>query len=508
MTTSWPWYYIAMSKEVSRIKRLAKHPLFFPIITTIVYFVANLFLAINHETWQDEANPWQVAKNMNFENIFEVMQGEGHPLLWYLILMPFAKLGFPFVTIHFISLAIMTLAVFLLSRYAPFSKKVIIAIVLSAGFFYYFPVISRNYCLMVLGIVVVALAYKERLKHPIRYALALALLCQSHFLAMGLALALIVIYLVDYFKKFGLKKIKLLIAPFFIISFSVAASLPIVLSAFDSHVLIAQAETQTNIDWLLELNKSLFGTVIPIFELTFLCASIYLFFRYPRQLIFLIVSIAAWFFILINVYVVSWFPPQRAALVLLFLIFAFWTAKYEKPSSPTKLLKYFQNSDLGKLLKKIPATTLLVIPVFSSIPNTMVSSFQDLTSDYSHTNHFVNYVNKTLPDYSVILVADSTAASAAIAYVPLLEGGRQIYDVNQADFVDYYRFTNYPELDAEDFEKSISGLSERHIYYLAPASTCSIQITPESSWELLQIFEEYPNAFQAKVELYHVSDPK
>ncbi len=61
------------------------------IIITVVFFLLNLILVLNHEPWADEANPWQIAESLSPANFFEIFRTEPHPVLWYIILAPFAK---------------------------------------------------------------------------------------------------------------------------------------------------------------------------------------------------------------------------------------------------------------------------------------------------------------------------------------------------------------------------------------------------------------------------------
>jgi len=354
-----------------RLIKLLRHPLFFPLAVAVGYFGLNLLLVLNHEPWRDEANPWQIAKALRLDNLFEVLRVEPHPPLWFLILAPFAKLGLPYITTNLISLTIMTLAVFLLARHGPFSKKAVILIAMSAAFFYFNPVISRNYCLVAMGVVVVAMAYKSRLEHPLRYAGALMLLCQSHFLAMGLAGVLTVAFGVEYLRKFGWARIGRLAIGLLLVGASVGVSLPIVIGNLGAHSLIVDLEPLAA-DWLLDLNLSLFGTVLPIFELSFGAVMLFLGLCFPRQLLFLLTSIGLWVFTLLNIYKVSATQPQRSTLLILFLIFAFWTMHDEKPRKLSKMPRWAGKIETLKLLRRIPVAVLFLLPVVATIPHTII----------------------------------------------------------------------------------------------------------------------------------------
>jgi len=212
---------------------LAHHRLFFPIAIVVVYFVINLILVLHHEQWRGEVNPWQIAKSLNLENVVEVVRAEPQSLLWYLVLAPFAKLGFPLITANIVSLVVMSLSVFLLARYAPFSKVSVVVLTLSMAFFYFNPVIADGRCLVVLGMVVAICIYKTR-----------------------------------RVVAFGLAGVSMLIA------------LLMISASWDR---LQSGQT----DWLTALNESLFGVTAPVLELVAMFVLFYLFFNYLRRPVWL-----------------------------------------------------------------------------------------------------------------------------------------------------------------------------------------------------------------------------
>lgn len=95
------------------------------IIVLIVYVAAHLGMALVHEPFFDEAEAWQIARCVTLRTLFlETTHYEGHPPLWHLILMPFAKAGAPYeLSLTLVSLLFMGTAVFLILRYAPFPRR-------------------------------------------------------------------------------------------------------------------------------------------------------------------------------------------------------------------------------------------------------------------------------------------------------------------------------------------------------------------------------------------------
>ncbi|MDE7359687.1 MAG: hypothetical protein K2N39_09745, partial [Lachnospiraceae bacterium] len=92
------------------------------IFALLLYAAAHLGMALVHEPFFDEAEAWQIARSVTLKTLFfETTHYEGHPPLWHLILMPFAKAGAPYeLSLTLVSLAFMGMAVFLILRHAPF----------------------------------------------------------------------------------------------------------------------------------------------------------------------------------------------------------------------------------------------------------------------------------------------------------------------------------------------------------------------------------------------------
>ena len=164
--------------------------MYWPVLALLAYVGINLFLLSRHENWRDEAQAWQIAKNLGLGGLFAQLRYEGHPCLWYLILMPFAKLGLPFSCMGLISLAFMSVAAWLVLKKAPFSWPVKLVLVFGSFFVYYYPVISRSYSLIPPLLAVLAVLYPCRKEKGILYGAALAALTQTHVYMAGLSFLL------------------------------------------------------------------------------------------------------------------------------------------------------------------------------------------------------------------------------------------------------------------------------------------------------------------------------
>ena len=156
-------------------------------VLLIFYFTFNLTLLLLHEPWRDEANAWLFARDCSIVELFQQIHYQGHPCLWYLILMPFAKLGFPMFTMGIISLVLMTIAagLFLFRINLPVWSKAVV--IFSPIFSYFYPVISRNYCLIPLLIMLFLITYPKKDECPMRVGIILALMVQADTIVIPMA---------------------------------------------------------------------------------------------------------------------------------------------------------------------------------------------------------------------------------------------------------------------------------------------------------------------------------
>ncbi len=183
---------IADKKKIS--KAIKKR---WPEAVFLCYILVGFILVLNHESWRDEAQAWQIAKQLSLPDMFRQLKYEGHPCLWYLLLFPFAKLGFPFSWMGLISLFLMGAAAWLILKKAPFSAPVKILVVFSSFFVYYFPVVSRSYALIPPLLAWLAVLYPRRGEKPVWYGTALALLTQTHIMMIGLSFLLSFFWLLE-----------------------------------------------------------------------------------------------------------------------------------------------------------------------------------------------------------------------------------------------------------------------------------------------------------------------
>ncbi len=151
------------------------------------YLLFNGILLAGHELWRDEANVWLFARDASPLQLLLEIKYQGHPCLWYFMVMPFAKLGFPFKVISILSFGIMAVAAGVFAYRAPFHPLTKMICLFSPMFSYYYPVVARNYCLVAVILILLAYVHPSRNEKSVRYGLLLGLLVQADTIALAAA---------------------------------------------------------------------------------------------------------------------------------------------------------------------------------------------------------------------------------------------------------------------------------------------------------------------------------
>lgn len=182
------------------------------IISMIIWVFVTVFRAFNHIPWLDEAHAWTIAQELSLVEIIKLMKVEGHTLIWYLMLMPFAKANFayPYV-MQFLNWIFCFASILLLWKKSPFNNLVKVLITFSFPFFVVYPIIARCYSIGIFLLFLLTILYKDKLKYPIVYSILLVLCANTSVIALFGASAFGILFLYDFFKSKS--EIKQLIIP-------------------------------------------------------------------------------------------------------------------------------------------------------------------------------------------------------------------------------------------------------------------------------------------------------
>lgn len=155
------------------------------LLSIFVWCVITLVKVFHHIPWYDEAHAWNIAQGLNFVDILKLMHVEGHTFLWYLCLMPFAKLniGYPY-SMLLINWLFCFIAILILWFKSPFSTWLKFLITFSFPFLQYFPIIARCYSIGIMFLFIIAALENKKLKYPNWYAFLLVMLANTSVIAL------------------------------------------------------------------------------------------------------------------------------------------------------------------------------------------------------------------------------------------------------------------------------------------------------------------------------------
>lgn len=179
-------------------------------ICILIWIFITLIRVCFHQPWFDESNAWEIARNLEFGNILDSVKYEGHFLIWYLLLMPFAKLniGYPY-SMLLINWVFCFASIVILWKYSPFNNFVKALITFSFPFLACYPVIARCYSIGILPIFLLCALYKNRLKYPVIYSLIIFFAMNTSIMAIFGASILGLYLIYDLYKNDDKKNFKI-----------------------------------------------------------------------------------------------------------------------------------------------------------------------------------------------------------------------------------------------------------------------------------------------------------
>jgi hypothetical protein len=140
------------------------------------YAAVVVLLTLRHEPWRDEADAWLVARDLPLSELVPWTRHAGTPFLWYLLLLPFARLGAPYGSMRFVHLVIALAVAALFVTKAPFSLFTKALFFFSFYGLYQYPVIARSYSLGILLTFILVALYARRDRYILAYAVIVGLL--------------------------------------------------------------------------------------------------------------------------------------------------------------------------------------------------------------------------------------------------------------------------------------------------------------------------------------------
>lgn len=188
--------YKVFLQKIKDSKILKKENLFNTIIF-IIYLIISFMILLFHESWRDEAQSWLISRDLSFINIIKQMNYEGHPVLWYIILSIFSKLGLPYITVKIISWIITSVGVSFVLYKSPFNKIVKTLIIFTPILLYWYSAVARSYCLIPIAMFLIAYFYNQRHEKIYSYIASILLLAFTHIMMYGMVGILLALFYIE-----------------------------------------------------------------------------------------------------------------------------------------------------------------------------------------------------------------------------------------------------------------------------------------------------------------------
>lgn len=451
-----------MRKIINKIKK-------FGIIETIVisvYIIMVLIIAMNHECYEDETQSWLIARDLNFIEIIQQMKYEGHSFLWYFIIAPFAKLGFPVEVQNYIACGFAIITVYLILKKSPFNKGLTILLIFSPGMIYFYSVIARPYCMIPFFLVCIAILYKDRKKHPYLYALLIGLLANTHLVMLPTAIMLIITFWGEELlekRKTQSKEDKVkLIKSLLVAMIAIIIYIVIILQTLGS------CEIVNNFNRIGSMSK--IETVFELIKNTSMNTISYLYgenvvpFYYKIIVLFVLIlciigtknnlkqALIFWSQLIFTILIHSfcWFIlATRVFIVLYTLMFWLWIEKEEQKDKI--------NPKNNKWIE-----VALVILILISSPSVYKLAYQDITGQFSTGKMMATYIKENIPEGSCFICVNQELQQSVVAY--LKKDAYQFYMPNLEQFVTYITWNKEWNrlISQEEIETSIEKLKKEY----------------------------------------------
>jgi len=413
-----------MSKPLGTIKKIQeKKPIDIPLNifwgVFAIYTIA-VFIGVNvHEPWRDEAQAWLLVRDLNLAGLFKTLPSEGHPPLWYLLIMPLAKCSLPYISQNYLAAIIMIATVYILIFKTKLPDLLKLALPFSYFFFYEYAVLARSYCLVAFFITLIIWLYPKRFEKPWLFAACVIGLFNTHMLTFGFATALTVLFYLDARKQGKLKQV---IPALAIMTIGGMYLIPYL--AFSA---MARAEQMHALDHTTRIINTITGSTIidgsSIWgTLLFLLAALTLL-KTTKPLLLLIFGAAGVFYILAYRYNLA--DTRHYGVLFTILIGSY-------------ALREYYVGDSWNIIRAVPLSQYahwsFIVMIALQLPQTFTRYKADVEKDFSGAKATAEFLTDNNLQNKIWVGHQAWAASAILPYVP----AKKIYYPECARYGTYY----------------------------------------------------------------------
>lgn len=440
------------------------------LIVFLLYAGLTFTLLFFHENWRDEAQAWLIARDCTIPELIDAMKYEGHFLLWYLILMPFAKAGFPYFTTNIISWFITCIAVWLLLRKAPFSFDIKVLLIFTFPLLYLYPVISRCYCLIPLAVVLMSIFYKVRKEKPLRYFLSIVFLLNTHVIMAGMVAVVSMGYFVELYGRW--KDLSEQEKQKTIVSIVIAVFLMLISIYPLLGCLATNKEIQTGGDLTEQISQAIFHYPFVLLKELFIIVDLN---EVLYRFILIITMIVLYFELRVNP--VSCFEICLCLLWQCFIYSSIIGSTFQRTSAVLFVFLFFKWINTYKVLniklnfnalqEKLRRMCLIGLLMLNIAGGLVFIKAYELTGNFSNAHEMAYYVNESLENDSIILSGSHVEFISSI--IPYIEHDIKFYHVPGKRYFSYaiWDNVNKSNINLQDIkELPIAFHNEEKMYYI------------------------------------------
>ena len=392
-------------------------------LVILLYSAINIVVLSRHEPWEDEAQAWLIARDLNIISIFKQMGYEGSPALWHMLLVPLAKSGLPYISESILHLVIAVAAVTVFILYAPFSKVTKVLFIFSYYMAYEYSIIARNYNLTILLLFLIAALYAKRFQSPVKYSFLIFLLFNTNVHSFFIAFSLTLLFAWELHRNkilAGLSRI----AVFIMLTGGLLSSLQLLsppdnmnYGIFGDDVYLHGvhymapfvAMANAFFPWhtlFIAPGMYIYAVVISFFIFCIVISTIV---KKPPALFIFSVSFAGLFYIFAFKYVGF---VRHHGFILILLIFSLWISRYYSNSEKEFLNRSFKINLSG--------ISVVVINAFLALSLLCSLRFQymDYRYKFSGAEEMADFIKKNQLDAQIIIAHRSRKTCALLPYLP------------------------------------------------------------------------------------------
>lgn len=381
-------------------------------VILLVYIGIMALCIYRHEPFCDETQAWLLTKNLTFSELFMQLHIEGHPIGWFLILIPLAKLGLPFWTVYIVCFAVLCFsAYFLLYKIEGVPLTVKFSALISVIFFYKYTAAARPYSICVLLVLLYVYYYPRRKEKVLPFAVCAALLVQMHVYMSPLTIATILLLGWECIQDKDRRNKKT--------TASILLMLVSVLFMVIQLLQVGRTHAQMDVSFTVIMGKIVCHPMIYLRDLAASWRNNFWFFTTYNQLLRKGVTVLAFLFAVFVLLMVRKIP--KVSFLFLFSEWMVLTAMLyirDEPGPGYILLMAYVLLLFREKQHFAAAYGVMAIWIMCCVISFMSVSriaWKDLVGEISGGRAMATYINTNLPDGSIVLIENTGFESNVIA---------------------------------------------------------------------------------------------